>query len=98
MAKPGESGRIENPAIAADLIAYNQHNHVGLSIAGEGRVQRATGINSRSEPPIRVHVDSSIHGTNVADAMEYWHSVAGLERAPRRQCPGARYVTDFFVA
>lgn len=72
------SGRIEDPQTAADLIAYNQNNHVGLSIPGEGRIERSTGIISRWELPIPVHVDASIHGTNVAEALKYWKSVADL--------------------
>src|SRR6476620_6489659 len=72
------SGRIEDLQTAADLIAFNQNNHVGLSIPGEGRIERSTGIISRWELPIPVHVDSSIRGTNVAEALDYWKSVAGL--------------------
>lgn len=72
------SGRIENRETVADLIAYNQNNHVGLSIPGEGRIQRSMGIISRWELPIPVAVDSSIHGTNVAEAVSYWQSVTGL--------------------
>ena len=74
----GQSGRIENLETVADLIKYNQDNHVGLSIPVEGRIERSNGIITRWELPIPVHVDPSIHGTNVTEALDYWKSVAGL--------------------
>jgi hypothetical protein len=73
-----ESGRIENLETVADLIKYNQDHHPGFSIPGEGHIQRSTGIISRWELPIPVYADSSIHGTNVAEALTYWQSVTGL--------------------
>jgi hypothetical protein len=72
------SGRIENLETVADLITYNQDVNVGFSTPGEGTIQRATGIITRWELPIPIAVDSSIGGTNVAEAMAYWQSVTGV--------------------
>ena len=72
------SGRIESLETAADLITYNQTVNVGLSIPVEGAIQRSTGIITRWELPIPVHVDSSISGNCVEEALDYWQSVTGL--------------------
>ena len=66
---PAVSGRIENLETVADLITYNQNVNVGLSIPGEGVIQRSAGIITRWELPIPVYVDASIGGTNVAEAL-----------------------------
>lgn len=72
------SGRITDPGIVADLIAFNQDRSVGLSLPVEGPIQRMTGVITRWEPPIPVYVDPSITSTGVADAMAYWQSAVGL--------------------
>ena len=72
------TGRIENPQTAADLITYNQNNHIGLSIPVEGRIERATGVISRWELPIPVFADPSVSRANVSEAVAYWQSVTAL--------------------
>ena len=72
------SGRINDPAVVADVIAFNQDRSVGLSLPVEGPIQRLTGVITRSEPPIPVYVNPSITGAGVADAMAYWQSAVGL--------------------
>jgi len=85
-AKPALSGRIENLQAAVDLIAYNQNNHVGLSIPGEGRIERSTGITSRWELPIPLYVDASASRAHVTEAMTYCAHRArrGVEGRSRR--------------
>ena len=77
----GVSGRIENLETVADLITYNQNINIGFSTPGEGLIQRSTGIITRWELPIPVFIDSSIGGSNVAEALAYWQSVTGLSFA-----------------
>ena len=75
---PTTTGRIESLDVAADLITYNQAVNVGLSIPVEGAIERTPGIITRWELPIPVHVDPSIQGNCVQDAMDYWRSATGL--------------------
>ena len=75
------SGRIDNPDTAADLITYNQVVNVGLSVPGEGLIQRLQDSITRWELPVPVYVDPSIKGNCVEEALTYWQSVTGLSFA-----------------
>jgi len=77
-ARPAPSGRIDNAETAADLIAYNQEHNPGLSIAGEGRIERTKGIITRWELPIPVAADQSVSSAKVQDAMAFWQAATGL--------------------
>jgi hypothetical protein len=72
------SGRIENPATAADLITYNQSVNVGISVPVEGLIQRLQDSITRWELPVPVYVDPSIKGNCAQEALTYWQSVTGL--------------------
>jgi hypothetical protein len=72
------SGRIDSLEVAADLITFNQAANIGFSIPVEGAIERSPGLITRWELPIPVHVDPSIQGSCVEDAMDYWQSVTGV--------------------
>jgi hypothetical protein len=74
----GESGRIDDLAVVADLITYNQEVNVGYSTRGEGKIERRVGVITRWDLPIPVAVDPSITSDKMAAAMRYWESVTGL--------------------
>src|SRR4029077_19845592 len=84
------SGRIENPGTVADLITYNQAANVGLSIPVEGAIQRTSGILTRWELPIPVHVDPSITRNCVAEALASGQRVPRLSYVPVGRAPEPR--------
>jgi len=77
-AQPKLSGHIDNAETVADLIAYNQDHNPGLSIPGEGRIERTKGIITRWELPIPVAADPLVSSADVHDAMAFWESATGL--------------------
>jgi len=65
------TGRIPNPAVAADVIAYNQD-------AKGWSAFRSTGVITRWELPVRIYVEPAVNADNVVRALAEWQLHAGV--------------------